>query len=90
MQAEQLGLDRAAVQSQNSPIVRVALDDLVTAHVHGFALAYYVGAVLSVLGAVVSWTLVRQQSQTLSWKVRSRRSRWVVAETTVNDRPTTD
>jgi EmrB/QacA subfamily drug resistance transporter len=81
MQAEQLGLDRAAVQSGESPIVRAALDDLVTAHIHGFALAYYVAAALSVLGAVVSWALVRQQSQTLHWKVRSRRSRWVIAGT---------
>lgn len=80
MQAEQVGLDRAVAENQGSPVVRMALDDLIDAHIHGFALAYYVSAILAALGALMSWALVRQRGMLLTRPVFSRRSRWMIAE----------
>jgi EmrB/QacA subfamily drug resistance transporter len=66
LQAEQIGLDRAAAENAGSPVVRFALEDLVDAHVAGFALAFYVSAAIAVIGALACLVLVRSTDRDVS------------------------
>lgn len=78
MDAERLGLHRAVAEDKDNPIVRIALDDLVSAHITGFQLAFYTTAVLGLLGALTCFLLVRRTERVLGLPVRSRRYRWIV------------
>jgi EmrB/QacA subfamily drug resistance transporter len=59
-EAERVGLKRAAEQEPDSPIIQASLQDLIDAHVSGFAAAFYVSAGLALLGAAVMFVLVRR------------------------------
>jgi MFS family permease len=78
LQAEQIGLDRAAAENAGSPVVRLALQDLIDAHVSGFALAFYVSAGIAVAGALICFVLVRPTGHDVE-PIFSRRSRWIHA-----------
>jgi hypothetical protein len=78
-QAEQVGLNRAVAEARDTPLVRVALEDLVQAHVSGFAAGFYLSAALALVGALVACVLVRQGGRIYTGRVFSRRSRWVDA-----------
>jgi EmrB/QacA subfamily drug resistance transporter len=82
MQAEQVGLDRAAAGQQNSPVVRLALQDLVDAHISGFSLAFYVSAAFALSGAITCLLLVRKTGRFVEGPIFTRRSRWLVAQGT--------
>ena len=82
-EAEQVGLNRA-LDADDSPLVRVALEDLVQSHVNGFAAAFYVSAALALVGAVVACVLVRQHGRIYAGRVFSRRSRSVQAHAGVS------
>jgi EmrB/QacA subfamily drug resistance transporter len=77
-EAEQVGLARAAEEWKGSATIRVALDDMVEAHMRGFAAAFYFSAALSLLGAALMFVLVRRRGRTLEGRVFSRRSRWAL------------
>ena len=79
MQAEQVGLDRAAAEREDSPVIRLALDDLIEADISGFSLAFYVSAAIGVAGAIVCLVLVRQTGRYVEGPIFSRRSRWILA-----------
>jgi EmrB/QacA subfamily drug resistance transporter len=79
LQAEQLGLDRAAAENAGSPVVRLALQDLIDAHVSGFALAFYISAGIAVAGAAICFLLVRATGHEIAGPIFSRRSRWIHA-----------
>ena len=79
LQAEQIGLDRAAAENAGSPVVRLALQDLIDAHVSGFALAFYVSAGIAVVGALICFVLVRPTGHEAAGPIFSRRSRWIHA-----------
>ena len=60
-------------------IVRSVLPDLIDSHAQSFQFAFYVSAGVALLGAVMSWLLVRKQPRTLDHPIFGRRSRWVRA-----------
>jgi EmrB/QacA subfamily drug resistance transporter len=62
-----------------NPTVRSVLHLLVHSHAESFQFAFYVSAGVALMGAVMSWVLVRQQPRTLDHPVFGRRSRWVRA-----------
>jgi hypothetical protein len=62
--AERVGLKRAADQARDSPVIEASLQNLVDAHVSGFAAAFYVSAALALVGAVVMFALVRRPGRT--------------------------
>jgi hypothetical protein len=74
---------RAEIQGlHNVPanrIVRSVLSDLIDSHAQSFQFAFYVSAGVALLGAVMSWLLVRKQPRTLDHPIFGRRSRWVRA-----------
>lgn len=79
MQAEQVGLDRAAAEQRDSPVVRLALQDLVDAHISGFSLAFYVSAAIALAGALACLVLVRKRGRVVEGPIFTRRSRWILA-----------
>jgi EmrB/QacA subfamily drug resistance transporter len=79
LQAEQLGLNRAAQEAQDNPVVQLALQDLVDAHISGFRLAFLASAVIAVAGALACYVLVRQEGRVVEGRIFTRRSRWVLA-----------
>jgi hypothetical protein len=78
LEAEQIGLDRAAAEEAGSPVVRLALQDLIDAHVSGFSLAFYVSAGIALAGALVCFALVRPSGREAQWPIFGRRSRWIL------------
>jgi hypothetical protein len=79
-EAERIGLKRAVERSGDQPVIRASLDDIVSAHVNGFAAACYVSAAIALAGAVVMFVLVRRVGRTHERPVFGRRSRWVRAD----------
>ena len=77
-EAERVGLERAAEQAQGSPVVKVALQDLVDAHVSGFSAAFYLTSVLALVAALLMFVLVRRRGRVLDTPVFGRRSRWII------------
>ncbi len=78
-EAEQVGLERAVEEWRGSQAIRVVLDDLVDAHITGFAAAYYFSAALALLAAALMFVLVRKRGKTFEGRVFGRRSRWVIS-----------
>jgi EmrB/QacA subfamily drug resistance transporter len=78
-EAERIGLKRAVERTGNQPVIQASLDDIVSAHVNGFAAAYYTSACIGLLGAIVMFVLVRRGGRTFEGPVFGRRSRWVHA-----------
>jgi EmrB/QacA subfamily drug resistance transporter len=74
LEAEQKGLRNVP---EPAFLQRVA-DDLMAAHVDGFQLAFGASGVVALLGAVVCLALVRR-GDPIGIRVRSRRSRWILA-----------
>jgi EmrB/QacA subfamily drug resistance transporter len=62
-----------------NPTVRSVMHDLVTSHAQSFQFAFYISAGVALLGAVMSWALVRKQPRTLDHPIFGRRSRWLLA-----------
>jgi hypothetical protein len=62
-----------------NPTVRRVLHDLVSSHAQSFQFAFYVSGGVALLGAVMSWALVRKQPRSLDHPIFGRRSRWVHA-----------
>ena len=62
-----------------NPTVRSVLHVLVHSHAQSFQFAFYVSAGVALVGAVMSWLLVRKQPRTLDHPIFGRRSRWVRA-----------
>jgi hypothetical protein len=59
--------------------VRSVLSNLIDSHAQSFQFAFYVSAGVALLGAVMSWLLVRKQPRTLDHPIFGRRSRWIRA-----------
>jgi EmrB/QacA subfamily drug resistance transporter len=59
-------------------VLKGVLHDITAAHVDGFQLAFGASAVVGLVGAVVCFVLVRH-GEPLGIRIRSRRSRWVLA-----------
>ncbi len=78
-EATRVGLKRAAERANGDRTVQFVLQDLIDTHVAGFAAAFYVTAVLGLIGAAVMLVLVRQQDRTAAGQVFGRRSRWRLA-----------
>jgi EmrB/QacA subfamily drug resistance transporter len=78
-EAERVGLKRAAEQARDSPVIRASLQDLIDAHVKGFAAAFYVSSALALLGALAMFLLVRRTGRVVEGPIFGRRSRWVLA-----------
>jgi EmrB/QacA subfamily drug resistance transporter len=76
-------IDRAELKGLHNvpldPTVRSVLHALVHSHAQSFQFAFYVSAGVALLGAVMSWVLVRKQPRTLDHPIFGRRSRWVHA-----------
>ncbi len=83
-EAERVGLKRAAEQARDSPVIRASLQDLIDAHVKGFAAAFYVSSALAVLGALAMFLLVRRTGRVVEGPIFGRRSRWVLAHAGVS------
>jgi MFS family permease len=74
LKAEQEGLRNV----QAPEFLQRVFDDLNAAHVDGFQLAFGASGAVALLGALVCWALVRR-GDPLGVKIRSRRSRWILA-----------
>jgi MFS family permease len=79
LQAEQIGLNRAAEEARDNPVIQLALQDLIAAHISGFRLAFIVSAGIAVAGALASFALVRQKGREVEGPIFTRRSRWILA-----------
>jgi EmrB/QacA subfamily drug resistance transporter len=79
LQAEQIGLNRAAEEARDNPVIQLALQDLIDAHISGFRLAFIVSAGIAVAGALASFALVRQKGREVEGPIFTRRSRWILA-----------
>ena len=79
LQAEQIGLNRAAEEARDNPVIQLALQDLIAAHISGFRLAFIVSAGIAVAGALACFALVRQKGREVEGPIFTRRSRWVLA-----------
>ena len=55
------------------PTVRSVLSDLIDSHAQSFQFAFYVSAGVALLGAVMSWLLVRKQPRSLDQPIFGRR-----------------
>lgn len=73
--AEQFGLRNVPT----TPFVQKVYNDLLLAHAHSYQFTFYVSAVLALVGAVASAALVRKVPVTVTGRVFTRRSRWVLA-----------
>ncbi|MBK5231393.1 MAG: DHA2 family efflux MFS transporter permease subunit [Thermoleophilia bacterium] len=62
--------------SQQSDVIKVAVNDVVTAHTFGYEIMFFTTAGIGLLGALVCWTLVRKTDRIEQLKVFSRRSSW--------------
>jgi MFS family permease len=62
-----------------NPTVRSVMHDLVHSHAQSFQFAFYISGGVALLGAVMSWALVRKQPRTLDHPIFGRRSRWLLA-----------
>jgi EmrB/QacA subfamily drug resistance transporter len=62
-----------------NPTVRSVMHDLVASHAQSFQFAFYISGGVALLGAVMSWALVRKQPRTLDHPIFGRRSRWLLA-----------
>ena len=80
LKIEQKGLSHVDVAHQND-IIRVAVGDVVQAHVLGYEYVFYTTAGIGVLGALVCFFLVRKIDRVADHKVFGRRSRWVYSTT---------
>lgn len=73
-QVEQKGYHHVS----QSDFVRQIVDFLKHAHVEAYELMYYSTIAVAMIGAAVSWSMIRP-GPSLGIKVRSRRMRWVIA-----------
>jgi len=74
-QAEQFGLRNVPT----TPVVQKVYDDLVQAHAQAYQFTFYVSAALALVGAAACALLVRKVPVTITGRVFTRRSRWVLA-----------
>jgi MFS family permease len=65
--------------ARDNPVVQLALQDLIDAHISGFRLAFIVSAVIAVVGALACFALVRQKGREVEGPIFTRRSRWILA-----------
>lgn len=72
---EQKGLKHIDLSHQND-VIRVAVNDVVTAHTFGYELMFFTTAGIGLLGALVCWSLVRKADRIEKLKVFNRRSSW--------------
>lgn len=80
LKIEQKGLRHVDVAHQDE-VIRVAVGDVVQAHVLGYEYVFYTTAGIGVLGAIVCFLLVRKIDRVADRKVFGRRSRWVYSTT---------
>jgi hypothetical protein len=78
-EADRIGLTRAAAEAKSSGPVPAVLQDLIDAHVSGFAAAFYVSSGLALAAALLMFLLVRQRGRVMESRVFGRRSRWVIS-----------
>ena len=72
LRAEQKGLRLVTPP----PRIREVLDQFKEAHVHAFQLTFVLIGVVAIVGATVSWLLVRRSDHQAPTGLFSRRSRW--------------
>jgi EmrB/QacA subfamily drug resistance transporter len=74
-----LAVEQRGVQNvPQSSLVRSVVDTMQQAHIAAFELMFTCSAVLALVGAIVSWAMIRP-GPPLGIKVSSRRMRWVIA-----------
>ncbi len=74
-QAEVRGLRNVPNNGTPNQVIHILID----AHARSFQAAFYVSAIIGVLGAVAFLGLVRKSPRTLDHPIFSRRSRWTLA-----------
>lgn len=76
LEAEQRGLEHV----EETPTVKLVVNDLVQGHVEAFELMFYTSAGIALLGALACFVLVRRTTRIAEGgPIFSRRSRWVYA-----------
>lgn len=80
LRVEQKGLSHVDVAHQND-VIRVAVGDVVQAHVLGYEFVFYTTAGIGLLGAIVCALLVRKIDRVEQGPIFGRRSRWVASGT---------
>jgi EmrB/QacA subfamily drug resistance transporter len=77
MRAEQEGLRQVEIPR----FMQVVVDEFKEAHVEAYQLVFATMGILSILGALVSFRMVRREDRLLPMRVFGRRSRWAWATT---------
>lgn len=77
LEAEQKGLNHLP----HSPVLDLIKPDVIASHVTAFEVTFYASAGIALLGAVVSFVLVRKRDRVKAAGVFTRRSRWILATT---------
>lgn len=77
---EQKGLGSIDISSQPAAI-KYALNDVLSAHVAAYEAVFYSTAGIALLGALVSFLLVRKTDRVERGRIFVRRSRWVTSNT---------
>ena len=78
VEAEQRGLNNVP---EDSRIVRLAHDYLITSHIDAFQVTFVASAGIGVLGAIACFVLVRRTTRVAEGPIFGRRSRWIYANT---------
>jgi EmrB/QacA subfamily drug resistance transporter len=75
LEAEQKGINHVP----HSPILNLIKPDVIASHITAFEVTFYASSVIALLGAIVTFILVRRQDRVKATGVFSRRSRWIFA-----------
>ena len=77
LEAEEKGIGHVA----NNGLVNLIKPDIVAAHVHAFEVTFYASGAIAVVGAIVTFVLVRKRDRLKgeATGVFTRRSRWIFA-----------